>query len=247
MRPRTTVARRALHVLLFLGGFLTLAFILGGQAHADTPASPFSSSTASSTSSSASPAATAGRTTVEHAAATLTSRAQQAGKSLTSAVAQVGSVTRTVRPLSLLLGTVQGAAQQVVSPLVDAATGLTCPGHAAKSAPNAVGHTAVRPHSAGRTALTARVGRTAATAHGTAAHHALAAHQQQAPGSQAPVPADHSSDHPVEGDGGFHHSGDTHAALLSGGVRFPLCAAVIGTAHGSSPVMRSTNVSVQPD
>src|SRR5690349_4863323 len=46
VHSRTAVARRALHVLLF-GGFFTLAFILGGQAHADAPASPLSSSTAS--------------------------------------------------------------------------------------------------------------------------------------------------------------------------------------------------------
>ncbi|MBV9022601.1 MAG: hypothetical protein JO362_02065 [Streptomycetaceae bacterium] len=268
VRPRTTVARRALQVLLLLGGFLTLAFVLSGQAHANAPASPFSSrfsSTASPRPSGSSLAPASDRTTVERATTTFTPRTRQAGQSAisrwrgagltgtgtgtgTGMVDQTGSVTRTVRPLSLLLGTVQDAAHQVASPLVGAATGLTCPGHTAKSALNAVHHTAIRPRSAGRTPSTSRVGRTAATAHDTAAHLAHAVYmQQQTPGSQLPVPADSSSEHPAEGDGGFQHSGDTYAALLFCGVRFPLSAAMIDSAHGSSPIQRSTNVSVQPD
>jgi hypothetical protein len=271
VRPRTTAARRALQVLLLFGGFLTLAFVLGGQAHADAPVSPFSSrlpsrlplSTASPRPSGTSLASAPGRTTVERVAAS-TPRTRQArqsalslplpsgdtpgrGTGLTGAADQVGSATGTVRPLSLLLGTVHGAAQQVTSPLVGVATRLTCPAHAVKSAPDAVRHTAIRQHSASSTPFTSRVGHTAATAHGTAMHPAHAAHTQQAPGSQLPVPVDHSSDHPVEGDGGFQHSGGTYAALLPCGVRFPLGAAMIGSAHASSPVKRSTDISVQPD
>ncbi|MDF3291095.1 hypothetical protein [Streptomyces silvisoli] len=248
VRPRTTAARRALQVALLLGGFLALAFVLSGQAHADSPdavslryaGTPFGAV------DEVAPAAPL-HAVAQGAAQRFAAGAQQADRGVKDTVA---AATSSVRPVTGLLGAVQDAAGQVTSPIAGATgAGHGDPGNPVSSAPRPLPHKAVPAHvgTAPAARPTASVaGRyPAGAAHRAAAHPAHQRRDGRAP-AQLPFPAGHSG-HPGEGDGSTHHTGDAHAALFADGARFHLGADVPRPANGSSPSRRSTDVSVQPD
>lgn len=244
---------------LLLGGFLALAFILSGQAHADSPeAVSMPSARAPLGAADAAPRPTLVGDAAQSAARQFTAGAQQfeagAQQADRGVKDTVAAATRTVRPVVGLLGSVQDAAGQATSPIV----GATGAGHGGlgspvTSAPTPVGHQAGRPHSSSAATSATRVSgpradRFPAAAHGAApqlAHLAQQRQVQQGP-AQLPVPAGHCGQ-PCEGDGPTHHTGDAHAALFAAGAQFHLSAGVMRPANGSSPTRRSTSVSVQPD
>ncbi|MEU1627494.1 hypothetical protein ABZ746_19635 [Streptomyces sp. NPDC020096] len=259
MRPRTTAGRRALQVALLLGGFLALAFILSGQAHADSPdavsmpsaRAPFGAADAAPRPTPVGDAAQSAAQQFTAGAQQFEAGAQQADRGVKDTVA---AATRTVQPVVGLLGTVHDAARQVTSPIAGATgAGHGDLGNPVTSAPTPVGHQAGRPHSSSAAAPATRVSgpladRFLVAAHGAAprlAHVAQPRQEQQGP-AQLPVPAGHCG-YPCEGDGLTHHTGDAHAALFAVGAQFHLGAGVMRPANGSSPTRRSTTVSVQPD
>ncbi len=248
MRPRTTAARRALQVVLLLGGFLALAFLLSGQAHADSPdwgsvryaRTPLAVDETAPT--------TQLHAVAQHAAQRFTADAQQTDRGVKDTVA---AATSSVRPVTGLLGAVQDAAGQVTSPIAGATgAGHGDSGNPVRSAPTTATHQAVQADTASAARPTAAVaGRyQARAAHRAVSHHAHVTHQrrQERAPAQLPVPVGHSG-HPCEGDGSTHHTGDAHAALFAGGARLHLGTDMPCPVNGSSPTRRSTDVSVQPD
>ncbi|WP_231905114.1 MULTISPECIES: hypothetical protein [Streptomycetaceae] len=263
---RTTVAvRRALRVTMLLGGFLAVAFLFAGRAHADTPRVPGVPG-----------AHTAARSTTPHRAATgkaLAAAASSAadrgeipgvargavdGGSGLDATGVPGDVARmaVVRPVGTLddalePGRVIGAVRQVAGRLVPVAAGPSAGapggGHhvVAGSRAGHGGATATR-----RTASPAADVAPTTTGGGHAAYAVSGAHTgvqvaHRRPAHAPAAPAGH-QEHPGESDG-VHHDGGAHATLPASGARLPLNAVAIRAAHGSSPLQRPANVSVQPD
>ncbi len=243
MRPRTTVARRAVRVLLLLGGFLVLAFILSGQAHADAPDIQFVRSASN-------PSPVAVDSVTRGAEQSVTAGTAQAGRSVVDTVA-AATASGTVQPVTGLIGTVQGATHQATSPVVTVV-------HTIGAVPGSSPHGAVGGHvsvtrTAGRTdagtwsavpAPRASSLRPARDAGPQGAHAGRVTHPLT-PG-QLPASTQH-SEHPVESDGSAHHEGGAYAAVPAAGTRLHLSAVARSAAHGSAPLQRPSDVSVQPD
>jgi hypothetical protein len=237
VRPRTAVAERALWVLLFLGGFLGLAFILSGQAHADTPGiqSGYVSERASAVE------------TVERGAEhSVQDGTAQAGRSVEDTVA-AATGSDSISPATSLVGTVQGATHQATSPVITVVHAIGAGpgdhGHGAAGRHVSVTRTAGRAHARTRSSVAPRSHdhRSARGIARQAAHSAGGSHPQ-APGQ---FPAS-TQQHPVESDGSAHHAGGAFAAFYTPGAYRHLGAVVV-TAHRSAPVQRASGVTVQPD
>ncbi|MBY8883898.1 hypothetical protein K7472_03460 [Streptomyces sp. PTM05] len=260
MRPRTTVARRALWVALLLGGFLALAFVCGGKAHADTPGNQPARPAATTLPGAATlpdrplTADQAAGNVAGQATRDVNSSADRAGSGVRGTVA---AATRTARPLNGLAGSVRATAGRVTAPVVRVIGDVNAGHHGSGHGGAATSGGTVRHRGAGRPGVV-RGGAFASQVSGPQAYDVMAhgaahpfplagskAAPQQAPG-HAPAPSDRSG-HPVEGDGAAHHTGDGHADLFGCGVRFPLNAAAPGAAHGPAPLRRASDVSVQPD
>ncbi|PWI43760.1 hypothetical protein [Streptomyces sp. ICBB 8177] len=259
VRPRTTAARRALWVALLLGGFLALAFVCGGKAHADTPGNqPVRAAATTLPGAATLPdrSLSSGQATqraADQATRGVNSAAGRAGSGVRGAVA---AATGAARPLNGLADSVRATAGRITVPVVRVVGGVTGGHHGSAHGGSTSGGT-VRHRGAGRSGSDHGGGSASQVsgprvydvmAHGAAHPVPLAgskAAPQQAPG-HAPAPSDRSG-HPVEGDGAAHHTGDGHADLSGYGVRFPLNAVASGAARGPVPPRRASDVSVQPD
>lgn len=240
VRARTTVVGRAWQVLLLLGGFLVLAFILGGQAHADSPDSRSDLSVSN-------PRPAAVESVARGAECSAKSDAAQADGGMAKTVA-AATGGHSVPSVTGLISTVQTTVWQVTSPVTPVVHPIgTGPGGSHHGAVG--GHGSVRradgPARAGAWSFApvSRAGlqRSARDAMRSATHPAGGT-RPQAPGrSPGSTPQ-----HPVESDGSAHHEGGACAAFYAAGTRFHLDA-VMRTTHGPAPVQRASGVSVQPD
>lgn len=260
--PRTTVARRAWLVLMLLGGFTALAFVFGGQAHAASSATPGVDSVPSAT--------VPASATVCPVVQGVPSGAASTGASVADPVAAATGASSPVRPVDDLVDGLRGTTGQVTEPVltdpvlpdpvlttpVTTVIGTVAAGHgdsrhgsahAQPSAQQAAGH--VRP--GGRTPLAGArttdhpVGASADRRRAHGVRHAGHTTARRTTGP-LPVPVRHSG-HPDEGDGSAHHTDGAAAALPAAGPRVHHSAAAMPAAHGSAPLQRPSNVSVQPD
>ncbi len=241
MRPRTTVAGRALRVALLLGGFLVLAFVLSGKAHADSPDLQ-SVGSVSSVSPVAVDSVTSG------AERSVTTGTAQAGRSVQDVVA-AATGSDTVKPVTGLIGTVQDTAHQATAPVVSVIHTVT-PGsggsHHGGAGQVSVRRTSGRTHADQRSVVNAP--RAAGLRPSRSAHRSASAGRathQRVPG-HLPAPVQH-PEHPVDSDGSAHHTGGADAAFFAVGTRIHLSATAMPAAHGSAPLQRPSDVSVQPD
>lgn len=240
--PRTAAARRALLAALFLGGFLALAFLFGGSAHAadrtDTGGAVDSSATSGLLDTDRADDAAA-RHTNDAAQATNTTddAAQVANDTVRDVVRPVEKQTRELtEPVTDLLdqtgrslpvhlpSDVLGGAGDDTGPSGSVPAQQPSDGHQAKG-DKASGHQAAR--AATRMGPTAP--RSAATAPRTVADHdrapvVRAAHgPAQGDGVPAPLPFPFPGGSPAgavaqcTSDSGAPRGGDTHAALVPGG------------------------------
>jgi hypothetical protein len=253
---RTTVARRALQVALLLGGFLALAFLFGGQAHADTPGTSAFPTASTVNVPSNVPLDKATQGTL--GAATRSAAAGQAAPDIqgvryvVTAVQRADGAAQTARQVTGLLGNLQQTARQVVSG-VPALTGTIGEGrigtgqHGANGDGSAVRRAAGCPHPAGvQAAPASRVTGLATAAQTDGRQFGARPMDRHRTSDRTPAdPAGH-SEHPCEGDSA-HHTGTDYAALPLTGAQLLHSAVAPLTAHGSSPLKRPTDISVQPD
>ncbi|MDI5965855.1 hypothetical protein [Streptantibioticus silvisoli] len=260
-RERGTGGGRALSVALLLGGFLALAFVLCGQAHAAAPESP-SVLSAPATGPALADSVTRG---AEQGA---TEQAADGGRDVTHAVAAATAGPAT-DPVTGLIDAVTGVTHQVTTPVVQAVGPVVpvvpvvpvgahsrAPGHHVADHRCSVATRTARPAPAGPRSTTAA--RTRAGHHAARpAPHALP--RQRAGGQAAPAAAAapavpvrtpgvaRHSGHPVDGDGTAHHTGGTNASGPAAGAHVHHDAAARAIASGSTPLRRASDVSVQPD
>lgn len=248
MRSRTAAVARALWITLFLGGFLALAFVLSGQAHADT-LDGRSVRTLSD----------GGATTVvsvdRNAGPGLDTSAARAGKSVRDTVTATAGdrgLARVTGLICTLRGTVGQATAPVTTVIGTVGVGHGGSGHGGSGGSGGGG--VVRPVTGPVKAVAVRSSVVPAPRGGAVrpirrdARHEVNVGRvthPRAPG-HTPAPAQR-SDHPVEGDGGAHHSGGAYAVSFGAGTRIHLSAVGIPAAHGSAPLRRVSDVSVQPD
>lgn len=237
VRPRTTAAERALWVTLLLGGFLGLAFILSGQAHADSPG--IQSGYVS--------AHTSAVETVERGAEhSVQDGTAQAGRSVEGTVAAAAG-SESIPPATSLVGTVQGATHQATSPVVTVVHAIGAGSgdhrHGAAGRHLSVRRTTGRAHARTRSSAAPRShDRRSARGIARQAVHSAGGTHPQAPGQ---LPAS-TQQHPVDSDGSAHHAGGAFAAFYTPGAYRHL-GAVMVTAYGPAPVQRASGVTVQPD
>ncbi|MBL1095450.1 hypothetical protein [Streptomyces coffeae] len=241
--PRTVAARRALMAAFFLGGFLALAFLFGGTAHAAEqaqPVAPVHQAKSSSASGLLDPSEAKADTARHHA--------ERAGKHTRDQAAEAADATGdAVAEAARVREPVERQAHQVTDPVGDlvrdtgdslpvdlpdlgvgstggAGSGGSAPGHGPGTDRAAQGDSAPRTHSSAHT--TAPAGPLAASAvtfpsgtaddagHGPVVRAAAAAAQDG--GAPAPLPLPRSPFGTVSqytGDSGTPRGGDTHAAL----------------------------------
>ncbi len=240
---RTSFAGRALQVMLLLGGFLVLALILSAQAHADAPDSR------SATSATAQHPALV--VSLERGAEhSVRAGKAQADRSVDDAVA-AATASDPEQPAIGLVGTVHDITHQMTTPVTQV-IGTIGAGHGG-SVHGTGGRRGSAPRNPGRPggvwfSFDARA--TGSPAGAFAGHHARTGHgdlvtPSRAPG-QLPLSAQY-NEHPVESDGGAHHTGGAYAAVPAAGARAHLSAAALPSAHGSAPLRRTSDVSVNPD
>ncbi|KAK1181281.1 hypothetical protein B7755_025975 [Streptomyces sp. NBS 14/10] len=240
--PRTAAARRALLAALFLGGFLALAFLFGGSAHAADRTDPGGAVDSSATSGlldtdSADDAAQATKATDDAAQVANDAARRSRISTLRDAVRPVEKQTRELtEPVTDLLdqtgrslpvhlpSDVLGGAGDDTGPSGSVPAQQPSDGHQAKG-DKASGHQAAR--AATRMGPTAP--RSAATAPRTVTDHdrapvVRAAHgPAQGDGVPAPLPFPFPAGSPAgavaqcTSDSGAPRGGDTHAALVPGG------------------------------
>jgi hypothetical protein len=244
-RSRVAGLGRGWQVLLFLGGFLVLAFILSAQAHADAPGSR--------------PVPTA----PDQSPTLVVSLERGAEQSVRAGKAQADrSVQDTVAaatesgddgPTTGLLDAVQGVTHQVTTPLGEVIGGTPAghggSGHRTPGRPGAARRTTGRSHDETRSTEPAaratghsgapNVGGSAAGRSG----HAVA--PSRAPGN-GPATAGH-TEHPVESDGSAHHTGGAYPAVCAVGTRVHQHAVARPAACASAPQRRASDVCVDPD
>jgi hypothetical protein len=243
MRSRVAVPGRVWQVVLLLGGFLVLAFVLSAQAHADAPDNR------------SVPSAPVRRPTLVVSLERAAERSVKAGKAQADRGVQgtVAAATQSGdgQPTTGLLDTVQDVTHQVTIPVgevigtVTAGHGGSGHGAAGRSGsaprPTAPSHDARFVDPASRTA-----GHPGAPSTGRApAGRFDRVTPSRAPGG-SPGSAQH-PEHPVEGDSGAHHTGGAYAAFVAVGARVHLSAVAMPAAYGPAPLKRASNVAVDPD